>query len=329
MKYSYARIATVFVLMLSLLLTACSDTPTTAPGATAAKYSLRYVNFKVYDPVYVGIDKGFFSKYGLQVEIIGDSLGGPTAIQAVSTGRAEAGLSSIPAIINAAASGIPVMGVTDIQSAVGDQPLEEYFVKDPAIKSVKDLKGKRVAVNLWKSSFHYTAIMALEKAGFTEKDVEFVLIPFERQAAALASGQVDMIGLMQPYTAFAKAEQGQQLIPLFTAFDVFGKKQFTVHFVNSIWAKYNSEAASAFANGIADSVAWIEANQDEAKPIIAKYTGVEAKYIPTYHFQPDARVVPEDAQFWLDYMLKRGDITASWLKPEDFVTNRYNQKAIR
>lgn len=77
MKYSYARIATVFVLMLSLLLTACSDTPTTAPGATAAKYSLRYVNFKVYDPVYVGIDKGFFSKYGLQVEIIGDSLGGP------------------------------------------------------------------------------------------------------------------------------------------------------------------------------------------------------------------------------------------------------------
>ncbi|MEI6044933.1 MAG: ABC transporter substrate-binding protein [Chloroflexota bacterium] len=295
-----------------------------ATPAEQAKFSLRYVNFKVYDPVYVALDKGFFDKYNLKVEILGDSLGGPTAIQVVAAGQAEAGLSSLPALINANAASLPVIGVSDLQSAIGDQPLEEFFVRaDSPIQSVADLKGKRVAVNLWKSSFHYTVIMALEKAGLSEKDVEFMLIPFESQELALQGQQVDLIGLMQPYTAHAKAVYGPQFRRLFTAIDVFGNKQFTTHFVNRTWAQQTPQAASAFVSAIAEATGWIEANPEAAKPIIAKYTGLDTTYIPAYHFQPYAQVVQSDVQFWLDYMLRRKDITTQ-LKPEDIATNRFN-----
>jgi ABC-type nitrate/sulfonate/bicarbonate transport system substrate-binding protein len=301
-------------------LSSCGES-TTAP----AKLKMRYVNFKVYDPVYVALEKGYFSKRGLEVEILGDTLGGPTAIEAVSTGRAEAGLSSIPALINANAAGLPVLGVSDIQSAINDQPLEEYFVRsDSPIRSIKDLKGKRIAVNLWKSSFHYTLLMALEQNGLGEKDVEFVLIPFERQAAALIGGQVEVIGLMQPYTNFAKTENPTGLRPLFNALEIFGQKQFTLHFVNKTWAKNNHGAALAFVGGIAEAETWIQANQEAARPIIARYTGIEARYIPDYKFQQQGRVVEADLQFWLDYMIKRGDLNNASLKAEDIGTNQYN-----
>lgn len=312
--------AVVVAILLGLILASCSPLHTEyAP--------IRYVNFKVYDPVYVGIEKGFFKQHGIEVEIVGDVLAGPTAIQAVSGGSAEAGLSSIPALVNANASGLPVSGITDIQSAIGTQALEEYFVlADSNIQSIDELRGKTIAVNLWKSSFHYTLLMALEQHGIAEDEVTFVLLPFDKQEVALNQGQVDVIGLMEPYASHARATYGDKFRLLFTALDVFGEKQFTCHFVNRVWAEYNTEKAEAFTAGIVDAINWIEANQDEAKAIIAQYTGIDEQYVPEYHFQPDGRVNEADVQFWLEYMRRRGDITADWLTPEQVASNRYNAK---
>ncbi|MBN2003084.1 MAG: ABC transporter substrate-binding protein, partial [Anaerolineae bacterium] len=118
-------------LLVVLLLAACTVAPTASPVAipTPELPVVRYANFRVYDPVYVALEKGFFAQRGVQVEVIGDVLGGPTAIQAVASGSAEAGLSSLPAIVNANAAGLPIVGVSDIQSALPDQPLEYYYVR--------------------------------------------------------------------------------------------------------------------------------------------------------------------------------------------------------
>ncbi len=289
---------------------------------------VRYANFKVYDPVYVAIDNGYFEKHGIQVEMLGDTLAGPTAIQAVASGRAEAGLSSIPAIINANSAGLPIVGVTDIQSALPGAPLEVYFVRrDSGIETLDDLRGKKFAVNLWKSSFHYTALMHLANNQISEEAVEFVLMPFADQVTALDAGSVDVIGLMEPYISQARAIYGDNYVELFNAEDVFGQKQFTLHFVNRIWARENPEQARAFVAGIVDAIAWIEAHPEEARPIIAKYTGVDAQFVPVYHFQEGGKVIEEDVQFWLDFMAKRGDLTVDWLSPADIGTNEWHPDA--
>jgi NitT/TauT family transport system substrate-binding protein len=314
----------ILPVLLSFAVAGCAGT---GAGKSSDKTVIRYANLKVYDPVYIGIEKGFFAKRGIEVKIVGDNLGGPTAIQAVSGGSAEAGLSSIPAIINSVAAGLPIIGVTDIQSAVGDQALELFFVNsDSGINRIEDLRGKTVAVNLWNSSFHYTVLMALEQAGIPEKDVNFVLLPFDQQAVALERGEVDVIGLMEPYVTQAKEVYGDKFRVLFDAKDVFGEKQFTLHFVNKVWAEYNRDAAAAFVGGIVDAVEWIKSNDGEAKQIVSQYTGVDANYVPTYHFQEHARVVPEDVQFWLDYMKQRGDVKVDWITAEQIGTNAFNEK---
>lgn len=319
MKKNFVNFVLAILLLISI--TSCANTQQTSSNMP----TIRYVNFKVYDPAYVAIKLGFFEKHGVKVEIIGDVLGGPTAIQAVASGSAEAGLSSIPAIINANAAGLPVIGVSDIQSSLENQPLEYYYVlNDSKIQNITDLSDKKFAVNLWRSSFHYTALMALEQNKVDETSLEWVLLPFDRQAEALIKGDVDVIGLMEPYNSYAVATYGDKIRLLFDATDVFGEKQFTTHFVNRVWAEYNPVAAQGFVDGIVEAVAWIENNQSEAKAIVSEYTGIPAEYVPEYHFQPNAQVVMTDVTFWLDYLKRRGDITADWLRPESIATNQYN-----
>lgn len=195
---------------------------------------------------------------------------------------------------------------------------------DSDITSLADLPGKTFAVNLWRSSFHYTALMALEKAQIAEDNLTWVLLSFDNQIPALANGEVDVIGLMEPYNGYAAAEYGDEFCLLFNALDVFGPKQFTTHFVNRVWAEYNPEVAAAFVGGIADAVAWIENNQDAAKAIIAQYTGIDAQFVPDYHFQAHAAVIADDVAFWLNYLVRRGDVTVDWLNPINIANNQYN-----
>jgi len=309
------KVMTFFMIVFALSAIGCRKEA--APG------TVRYIGFKVYDPVYIAQDKGFFQKHGVNVEIIDLVAAGPTALQAVSGGNAEACLSATMAIIAARAQGLPVIGVSDIQSTIGTQALEEFFVrKDSGINSIADLKGKTLAINMAKASFHYTWLMALTAAGLAEDDVNFIILPFDQQELALSNGRVDAIGLMQPYVL--RAKQDPELRLLCTALDVFEDKQFCLHVLNSVWAENNKKTAKAFVAAIAEAAAWIEANQREAKLIISKYTGVDTQYIEDYHFQKNAAVIIPDAQFWLDYMRGRGEVTADWLRVSDFATNRYN-----
>lgn len=285
--------------------------------------TFKYVGLKVYDPVYVAKEKGFFDDEGLNVEIVDTVAGGATAVQMVSSGDVQGALLSTMALINARSSGLPVIGVADIQSAFEGSPLEEFYVrKDSGIKSIKDLKGKKIAINLVKSSFHYTWLMALENAGMKESDVAFVNLSFDQQQAALERGDVDAIGLMQPYTK--KARESKKLTMLFDAVDVFGERQFCEIFINSVWANNNEEQAEKFVSGIVKAIDWIESNQAEAKQIISKYTGIAVEYIDDYKFQPNGKVVESDAEYWLEYM-KRVEGAADYLKVSDVVTNKYNK----
>lgn len=307
----------LFTVSLSVIVAGCNRTDTK---------TFKYVGLKVYDPVYVAKDKGFFDEVGLNIEIVDTVAGGATAVQMVSSGDVQGALLSTMAIINARSAGLPVVGVADIQSAFTESPLEEFYVRaDSGINSIEDLKGKKIAINLVKSSFHYTWLMALENAGMSADDVTFVNLSFDQQQSALERGSVDAIGLMQPYTK--KARESDKLKLLYDAVDVFGERQFCEIFVNSVWAENNDEDAKKFVGGIVKAIKWIEENQNEAKQIISKYTGIDVQYIDDYKFQENGKVIEADAEYWLEYM-KRTEGVAGWLKVEDIVTNKYNNKLV-
>jgi NitT/TauT family transport system substrate-binding protein len=287
---------------------------------------IRYVNFKVYDPVYVAVDEGFFEKEGCKVEIVGDVIAGPNAIQAVAAGSAEAGLSSIPAIINANAAGLPIQGVVDIQTTLPSQALQRWYVHaDSDIQTLEDVVGRTYAVNIWRSSFHYTSLLAMDQRNIDPDTVDFLLLSFADQIPALIEREVDVIGLIQPYQAYLEDEFGDQVRELYNDYDdVYGTRHVSLIFINRLWAQYNPDQAVCFTTGVSKAIDWIEENQDAARKIVSKYTGIPEASVRDYHFTPHGQVRLQDVQTWLDYLIERGDV-ADWVDLDMVASDKYNE----
>ena len=90
---------------------------------------LKYIGLKVYDPVYIALEKGMFDESKVDVELVDLVAGGATAVQMIESRDADAGLLSYMALVNAVNEGMSVTGVTDLQSSFEEAPLEEFFVR--------------------------------------------------------------------------------------------------------------------------------------------------------------------------------------------------------
>ena len=67
----------------------------------------------------------------------------------------------------------------------------QLVTTDPNIKSVKDLKGKKVSIGAPASGVYFNAIDVLEAAGLTEKDIQAQYQDFGQSADALKDGKID------------------------------------------------------------------------------------------------------------------------------------------
>jgi ABC-type nitrate/sulfonate/bicarbonate transport system substrate-binding protein len=78
-----------------------------------------------------------------------------------------------------------------------------YLVKDDSpIKSIADMKGKKIGIDALNSSTHLWAKLALEEAGINpDRDVTFIPISFPAQAQAVRSGVIDVGVFPQPFFA--------------------------------------------------------------------------------------------------------------------------------
>jgi NitT/TauT family transport system substrate-binding protein len=81
------------------------------------------------------------------------------------------------------------------------------LIAAPGISSVKDLKGKKVGVEIGFVG-HLLLLNALEKNGMTEADVELVNVPTNETPQVLASGEVDAVVAWQPSSG-----QALKLVP--------------------------------------------------------------------------------------------------------------------
>ncbi len=87
----------------------------------------------------------------------------------------------------------------------------DQIIAGEGINSVADLKGKKVAVEQGTVD-HYLLLLALQKAGLTEKDIELIPLLTDAAAAAFVAGQVDAVGVFAPFTTTALERPGSKAI---------------------------------------------------------------------------------------------------------------------
>jgi len=285
---------------------------------------IRWGMFRNYQPVFIGVSKGFFKEAGVHVDMVGAFTSGPSIVQAVGIGQLDAGHSATTGLINAAAQGIKVVGVADSQTEFKTAPLQQWFVLEKSsIKKISELKGKRIGTNSLSGSFHYTMLLALQRHGLTKDDVQFVILPHERHEQALRSGLIDVAGIIDPYSVAITAGGGVRLI--FSGADILGERQISLVFFAKKVIDETPEIVRRFLIGYRKSIEYLQANPFAGNTIMAKELGLDNNLVIQHRYTENAKVIMDDADFWLRTMRSNGELTKTPnIRTTDFVTDRFN-----
>ena len=163
----------------------------TAAAHAAKPLKIGYSDWPGWVAWEIAIEKEMFKKEGVEVEF--EWFDYVASMDAFAAGQLDAvAMTNGDTLVTGATGAQGVMILINDYSNGNDM-----VVARPGIKSVKDLKGKKVGVEIGFVG-HLLLLNALEKAGLTEKDVELVNVPTNETPQVLASGDVDAIVAWQP-----------------------------------------------------------------------------------------------------------------------------------
>lgn len=134
---------------------------------------------------------------------------GPQLLEGLNVGAVDVGYVGEAPPIFAQAAGARFVYIGHDPAA----PEAEAIVvpKGSALKSVAELKGKKVALNKG-SNVHYLLVKALEKHGLKFSDVQAVYLPPADARAAFERGAVDAWVIWDPFLAAAEKQSGARVL---------------------------------------------------------------------------------------------------------------------
>lgn len=169
-------------------------------------------------PLFIAMDKGFFAEEGIEIEQQWFDSAHPIAVSTASS-KVDVGATGITAsLYNMAANGQKLGIVADKGREQKGYSSSALLVTtdnyNAGVKSLKDLKGKRIGITQKGSTFHYMLGRMLETQGMSLNDVEIVpLSKLSAVMAALESKQIDGCILNEPnITKVQKAGYGKLVV---------------------------------------------------------------------------------------------------------------------
>lgn len=135
--------------------------------------------------------------------------GGPQLLEALNVGAIDFGTVGEAPPIFAQAAGAPLLYVGYEPPAPTGEAI--LVPKDSPIKSVADLKGKKIALNKG-SNVHYFLVKALEAGGVAYKDIQPTFLTPADARAAFESGAVDAWAIWDPFYAAGQAATGARTL---------------------------------------------------------------------------------------------------------------------
>jgi NitT/TauT family transport system substrate-binding protein len=245
-------------------------------------------------PLDIGIKKGFFQKYGIEAQSIAFA-GDAKLQQAMASDSIDIALGSGPAMAFIA-KGSPIKAI----AAMAGPPLLLTLVvrNDDTVKTVADLKGRRVSVSTVGSLTYWLVSETSRQQGFGPKGI--VIAPMgatQPQIAALERREID--GMVTDISTALTLERSGKFRILMRFGDLV--KDFHIHviFATNKDIAQKPDALRGFLKGWFDTIAFMRANKAEsvdiAKAVIGKDTDITAR---TYDalmpmFSDDGRFDPK------------------------------------
>lgn len=206
---------------------------------------------------------------------------GPVQLEALNVGSIDFGdVGEAPPIFAQAAGAALVYAAATVPRPA----LEAVLVpKNSPIRSVKDLKGKRVAYNKG-SNVHYFLVKLLEKHGLSYSDVQSVFLAPADARAAFERGAVDAWVIWDPFLSAAQKTLDAQV--LVNATDVVNNRGY--YFTSRDFATSNADLLRIAVEEVRAVDHWASQHPQQAAAELSKVLGLDLAittlYVEHYSF---------------------------------------------
>jgi NitT/TauT family transport system substrate-binding protein len=319
-----------FFLALSLVVAAILFSLPSVKAAELVK--LHYVPGLYGAPLFIAADKGFFDQAGIKVDMK-PTTAVTEVVPFLSTGQIDVAAGGYGAgIFSAINDGINIRIVAPMAITPKDRVPSGLMVrKNSGIKSVEELKGKKVACAgglVGGSGFQLIEI--LEGHGLSGNDVIINNLRFPDQVVALSQGAVDAAMASEPYVTKMKQENIATLLEGSPPGTAVTGVVYSLKFM-----KERPQVAKNFMVALMKGFREIQGDKffaQEHLEIFHKYTKVApevVKQIITFDWDPNMDIGTKTLLKQQATYMKYGSLKYKTpLKPEQFVDETYVKHAL-
>lgn len=189
---------------------------------------------------HLGIDKGFFDSEGLQIETTAVE-SPPARVAAVQSGSVDVVELPTPAFIGAIEKGLPLYalaaqyGYPEGEETGPYENIDVLVAAKSPVQDMGDLEDARIAVPARQDLMEILATSQIVEDGGDPASVEWVVLDFKSQVAALRAGRVDAI--LVPFPFSVQAQQAGSRSIASPAGEFFQKAPTTIWAVSNEVAK--------------------------------------------------------------------------------------------
>jgi NitT/TauT family transport system substrate-binding protein len=272
----------VGVVVLLLALAGCgSDTPESSsnPGQPD-DVTVGMISILDVAPIYLGKEKGFFEERDINLTLQPAEAGTET-IPAVLSGELQFGFSNVVTLLLAQEQGLPVQVVSNGTNSTGvdGEDFGALMVSgNSPVKSVADLAGKKVAVNVLQNVVELAVRASAAKANIDPNSIEYVKLGFPEMAAALADSRVDAAFVVEPFQQVVKSQGGRAIAS--SLVDAAPDLSVAMYFTSKQLLAENPDLARRFTDAMNESLAYADSHPDEVREILPTYTKIGPEVIP-------------------------------------------------
>lgn len=192
---------------------------------------------------------------------------GPQMLEGLNVGSIDLGVVGETPPVFAQAAGADLV-------YVGNEPpaprAEKVLVpKDSPIRTLADLKGKRVVLNKG-SNVHYLLVKALESAQLKYGDVNVSFLPPADARAAFERGSVDAWVIWDPFGAAAEAQLQARIVADGTGL----VNNYNFYIAARPFVQKHPKVLASALEAINETGQWVGQNQKEAAAIVAPQIGL-------------------------------------------------------
>lgn len=206
-----------------------------------------------------------FKPLGIDIKWVEFS-SGPPMMEAMNVGSVDYGAvgDSPPVFAQAAGAAIVYAAGQPITNGQGI-----LVPQNSAIRSIADLKGKRIGFTKG-SSAHNITVQTLEKAGLTYADITPVYLTPPDAGPAFANGSIDAWAIWDPYFAIGETKQNGRI--LVNASEITKSNSFYI--ANRDFAKNHGDVLQQIIDVTTSTAKWAEQHREEVAKSLSAVTGI-------------------------------------------------------